>query len=446
MKTKFKNIQGKYLIAEITKNDILSNQAKNKILEIEEKYSCGNINTLQDICLTLGFVKIKNWLEEDEYFTDINGEFIRDRTCLRARDTGGENLEVTFKGKSKILSNFYSKLEHNVLIPKNIYAQYVDIFNSLGFFKYADFNKTRICWSKNKKNFTLNIILDEIKNIGQFVEFEILSFDKECQIADLKDSLKNLIQNFSACGLQKADLPYRDYVANYIANNIINKNQLQGIIFDFDGTIIPSEKIFFECFQKIAKKIYNVDITMSDYKTYEMDMDSQLADLIRKRAKKKLAVTKAALMSKVYEQYDQLIDNIFDNENAANNFKAISMLKDSGYKIALVTASKREFVEKILNNFKASDLFNAIICREDVSRLKPNPEAYLLVLEKLGLSAKNVLAVEDSLRGIKATAAAKINCLAVYGNSIMEKEEFKKLSVFTLENIMQLALLIKYAQ
>lgn len=418
---------------------------KNKILEIEEKYSCGNIKKLQDICLALGFTKTQAWLEQDEYFTDIDGEFIRNRTCLRARDIGGENLEITFKGKSKILSNFYAKLEHNVLIPKNIYAQYVDILNSLGFFKYVNFSKTRACWTKNENKFTVNVILDEIANIGQFVEFEIIAFDKECRIEDLKSSLKNLIQNFSAGGLQKADSPYRDYVAEYIANHIINKNQLQCIVFDFDGTIIPSEKIFFECFQKMAKIIYNADIDITDYKKYEMETDSQLANIIRKRAKKNLSVSKDVLMSKIYEQYDHLIENIFDSENAINNFKAISMLKDSGYKIALVTTSKRKFVEKILNNFNANDLFNAIICREDVSQLKPSPEAYLLVLKKFGLLAKNVLAIEDSDRGIKAARMAKINCLAVYGNSILEKEEFKRLPVFTLENIMQLVLLIKYA-
>ena len=37
----------------------------------------------------------------DEYFTDINGEYIQNRTCLRIRKTNNKSMELTFKGKSR---------------------------------------------------------------------------------------------------------------------------------------------------------------------------------------------------------------------------------------------------------------------------------------------------------------------------------------------------------
>ena len=37
----------------------------------------------------------------DEYFTDINSEYIKNRTCLRIRKTNNKQMEITFKGKSR---------------------------------------------------------------------------------------------------------------------------------------------------------------------------------------------------------------------------------------------------------------------------------------------------------------------------------------------------------
>lgn len=53
------------------------------------------------------------------------------------------------------------------------------------------------------------------------------------------------------------------------------------------------------------------------------------------------------------------------------------------------------------------------VCGEDVSRKKPDPEAYQLAIERLGLSATQCLAVEDSPNGLKAARAAGLDCVVV---------------------------------
>lgn len=53
------------------------------------------------------------------------------------------------------------------------------------------------------------------------------------------------------------------------------------------------------------------------------------------------------------------------------------------------------------------------VCGEDVERKKPDPEAYLQALHRLGFDAAECLAVEDAPNGLKAACAAGIACLVV---------------------------------
>lgn len=53
------------------------------------------------------------------------------------------------------------------------------------------------------------------------------------------------------------------------------------------------------------------------------------------------------------------------------------------------------------------------ICGEDVTKKKPDPEAYIQALERLGLEAGAVLAIEDSPNGLQAATRAGIACAVI---------------------------------
>ena len=54
-----------------------------------------------------------------------------------------------------------------------------------------------------------------------------------------------------------------------------------------------------------------------------------------------------------------------------------------------------------------------IVCGEDVTHKKPDPEAYQLAADRLGLAPSDCLAVEDSPNGLKAAQASGMPCLVV---------------------------------
>jgi HAD superfamily hydrolase (TIGR01509 family) len=57
--------------------------------------------------------------------------------------------------------------------------------------------------------------------------------------------------------------------------------------------------------------------------------------------------------------------------------------------------------------------FEAVVTGEDCTRMKPDPELYLLALERLGRGPAGVVAVEDSAPGLASAKAAGLACVVV---------------------------------
>ena len=123
-----------------------------KRLEAEKKYYCVNSDDLMDKINTLGFKLIKSGTEMDEYFTDINSEYIRNRTCLRIRITNNEDMEITFKGRSRDFTNTFAKLESN----------FKNLFSAIGYYSYTIVNKERYTYQMKDENVIYNIMFDSI--------------------------------------------------------------------------------------------------------------------------------------------------------------------------------------------------------------------------------------------------------------------------------------------
>jgi len=84
---------------------------------------------------------------------------------------------------------------------------------------------------------------------------------------------------------------------------------------------------------------------------------------------------------------------------------------EQNIKLAIATSTSRVNVDAL---FAATlgqsvlDKFAVICCGDDVARVKPSAEIYLLALKKLGLAPQDCLAFEDSELGLRAAQAANI--------------------------------------
>jgi len=82
-------------------------------------------------------------------------------------------------------------------------------------------------------------------------------------------------------------------------------------------------------------------------------------------------------------------------------------------KTALVTTASSVNARSIIDFHGLTSLFDIIITGDDVTRHKPNPEAYLMAAKRLNVPTEECLAFEDSDIGISSAQAAGISAIRV---------------------------------
>lgn len=235
-------------------------------IETEEKYYCLNPNDLIKIAEFLNFKRVKEEEEFDEYFTDIDGNFIKNRTCLRIRKKNNDKMEITYKGKSDSLLGLFCKLENNINVDINDYDNYISLFSSLGYYSYVKVEKKRIVYELNSTKYKYSIMLDTLSEIGGFVEFEIISEQNKSTKNELEKELADFVSKFSELKLKEATKPYRDIVANHLLQKLkINKNTLN-LCINLDTELLKYEKDFYKKYKEIISKKCKYNVSWTEYK------------------------------------------------------------------------------------------------------------------------------------------------------------------------------------
>ncbi len=81
--------------------------------------------------------------------------------------------------------------------------------------------------------------------------------------------------------------------------------------------------------------------------------------------------------------------------------------------LAVATTTSTANVEALFTSLFGTDWragFAAVVCAEDAPCKKPDPQAYRLALQRLGVAPDEAFAIEDSPNGLAAARAAGIAC------------------------------------
>jgi HAD superfamily hydrolase (TIGR01509 family) len=112
--------------------------------------------------------------------------------------------------------------------------------------------------------------------------------------------------------------------------------------------------------------------------------------------------------------------------------------RESGLKLGVASSSTREWVEGHLARLGILERFECLRCRDDVANAKPEPDLYLSVLDCLGVSASEAIAIEDSPNGVAAAKRAGMRCVAI-PNSITAGLDLSQADI-TLGSLAELTL------
>ena len=113
-----------------------------------------------------------------------------------------------------------------------------------------------------------------------------------------------------------------------------------------------------------------------------------------------------------YEIYLELIPGSLQPIRGVREF--IAKARSANLRLALATSSD---LPKLDGNLAAIGIpkatFDVLVSAEHVTRKKPDPETFLLAVERLGLPASRCLVVEDARNGVRAARAAGCDVLGI---------------------------------
>lgn len=182
---------------------------------------------------------------------------------------------------------------------------------------------------------------------------------------------------------------------------------LQAVLFDLDGTLLDSEKLW--------------DIALDDLARW---LGGELSAAARERMVGNALGRSVAIMHEdlginadpeasgayLLERAEELYRTALEWRPGAQEM--LWAVFDEGLPSALVTSTHRHLTELALD-FLGRDFFVASVCGDEVGRPKPHPEPYLRAAELLGADPARCAAIEDSPTGIASAQAAGCGVLAV---------------------------------
>jgi sugar-phosphatase len=91
---------------------------------------------------------------------------------------------------------------------------------------------------------------------------------------------------------------------------------------------------------------------------------------------------------------------------------AIALFERCGLRLAIASSSPRRLIDAVCDRLGLGRI-DVRCSAMDEARGKPAPDVYLTAARRLGVTAAQCLAVEDSLNGLASARAAGMTCIAV---------------------------------
>jgi HAD superfamily hydrolase (TIGR01509 family) len=183
---------------------------------------------------------------------------------------------------------------------------------------------------------------------------------------------------------------------------------LAAVLFDMDGTLVDSEKVWDVGLTELAQRYGGVLSARARARMVGTSMIESMTILhgdIGQPWRDPQASTQW-LETRVKELF---VDGLVFRPGAA---ELLAALYSAGIPMALVTATRRHLVDVALETIGRRH-FGAVVCGDEVDETKPHPLPYLTAAALLGVDVRRCVAIEDSPTGVASARAAGTAVLAV---------------------------------
>ena len=189
----------------------------------------------------------------------------------------------------------------------------------------------------------------------------------------------------------------------------MNFNKVKAIIFDLDGVLVLSGPVHEKAFLKALR---NYDVRDFNYSNYlGMRTDEVVRNFLDKKGLDYTEEILSGIVRKKREIANKSLSRDVPIIEGCSDL--IEYLYEKKYILAIATSSSRNNMDNFVNKSKLKRFFSFLLCGEDVSMGKPDPEIFSTIVKNLGVQPEEALVIEDSISGIKAASSAGIYSIGI---------------------------------
>jgi HAD superfamily hydrolase (TIGR01509 family) len=187
----------------------------------------------------------------------------------------------------------------------------------------------------------------------------------------------------------------------------VEQRSLQAVLFDMDGTLIDSERLWTLALVEVAGDLGGTLSPATRTAMVGTDLVSSVQMLLTDiGSDAEVGVVQRLLVDATARHFATSI------EWRPGAQRLLREVRDAGLPTALVTSTHRNLTSVALETIGRGN-FDVVVCGDDVTNTKPHPEPYLTALARLQVDTARSVAIEDSPAGSTSAAAAGLATLVV---------------------------------
>ena len=174
--------------------------------------------------------------------------------------------------------------------------------------------------------------------------------------------------------------------------------EFEAIIWDFDGVLVDSEKLWAKHAIDFYLKI-SPDFDKNDIKKFVGGSLKNAWQVFHDKYKAKISYPEFKK-----ECEDFALENMYPKSNLSPNvINCLKLAKEKNIPQIIASSGTKRWIEPTIKRLKINHFFPEIVSSDDTNgRGKPFPDVFLLAAKKLGVNPAKSLIIEDSTNGIKA--------------------------------------------
>jgi HAD superfamily hydrolase (TIGR01509 family) len=208
------------------------------------------------------------------------------------------------------------------------------------------------------------------------------------------------------------------------------------LIFDFDGTLVPTEELANRLMRPMLGDHLNLHLSEDEMVEHfrGRDLDTQFAAIS--------GMLGTPIPQTFFDALEAAWTHAVKNELEPSDGAVAALEQLAEIPRCIASNGFREGIDMALEATGLVVFFDTFVCADDVEHPKPAPDMFLLAAERMNVEPKRCLVIEDTVLGTLAAKAAGMDVVGYAGNDLTSEEALRAAGARVIRHFSELPELV----